>query len=356
MKKFIFIALFATAFIYGYSQPKDFKEVYLTKNTEVKDQEQAGTCWSFATTSFIESEVLKESGQTYDLSEAYFAYFGYVNKAIIYVRLHGLHNFGQGGQAHDVIDVVREYGIVPESVYPYSLTNHDNLEKSLKSYLDTLVKQDTIPYDWMNGYVDILNSYMSAPPSSFEIGGNKYTPKQFAEEVLKFNPDNYVEITSYSHKPFYNQFVLEVPDNWALASYYNVNIDDLMQIINNALKNGYSVDWDGDVSERGFLGRRGLAFVTEQEMLEADKLSIQKYRQLLFNSQLTTDDHLMHLVGLYKDADNKDQYLIKNSWGAYGPYSGYLFMSADFVKLKTVAILVNKSALPADIKAKLKID
>lgn len=337
-----------------YAQPQGFIEVSTVKTTSVKDQAQAGSCWSFATTSFIESEVQHQNSIDVNISEMFFVYYGYINRANYYVRLQGHNNFGQGGQAHDVMDIVKVHGMVPEDVYPYTLTNHTQLEHDLKNYLDSIVGLDNLPTNWLQEYTKILDSYLGAPPANFKYDRKQYTPRSFTTQYLKFDPENYVELTSYSHHNFYEQFVLEVPDNWALALYYNVYINELVSIIDSALANGYSVAWDGDVSEPGFNMQKGLAIVNAKNIRNMN-MSAQPYRQQLFDQQTTTDDHLMHAVGVYKDNAEIKYYLIKNSWGNYGIYKGYLYMSEDYVKFHTIAILVNKNAIPRTIKDRINL-
>lgn len=352
MKKTHLIAIIVFISISVYSQPKDYKLISKVSHTSVKDQAQAGSCWSFATSSFIEAEVLRTTGNEEDISETFFVYYGYINRAKYFVRLHGNNNFGQGGQAHDVLNIVKENGIVPESVYPHTLKDHSDLEKDLKNYLDSIVALDDLPVDWFGKFKTILDGYLGEPPTNFSYKGKNYTPRTFTTQYLKFDPNDYVELTSYTHHNFYKPFVLEVPDNWSLDLYYNIPINELVTIIDSALHNNYSICWDGDVSDPGFDVRNGFAYVSKSA-IKSMNMTAQPYRQILFDRQNTTDDHLMHLVGVYKDIANMKQYQIKNSWGNYGPFKGYLFMSEDFVKYQTVAILVNKNAIPKKINDRI---
>lgn len=350
-KRISLLAVMLLIFGFVYSQPKGISEIVKIKTTSPKSQARAGTCWAFATTSFIETEVIRMTGNEFDLSETFFVYYAYINRAKIYLKLHGTHTFGQGGQAHDVINVVREHGIVLEKDYPYLLKNHTDLERKLKTYVDSINKLKEIPVNWLDGYKEILNEKLGTPPQKVAYNGKDYSPKDFATDVLKFEADNYVEITSFKYKKYYNPFVLEVPDNWSLDLYYNVTMKDYLAIINNALVNNYSVNWDGDVSEKGFNSKTSLATMEKVDINDYDN-----YHQQLFNSRSTTDDHLMHAVGLYKKNNGEYYYLIKNSWGEYGAYKGFLYMSQDFVTMKSIAITVHKNAIPSNIKIKLNIN
>lgn len=349
-KKIIFLLVLSFSIELAYSQPSGFTELAKVKTTSPKNQEMAGTCWDFATTSFIETEALRITGTEFDLSENYFVYYAYVNKAIMYVRKQGLHQFNQGGQAHDVLDIIKDYGMVPDKDYPYILKNHDMLVSVLTAYVDSIVKLKVPPTNWLDGYKSILNKNLGTPPQKITYNGKEYTPIDFAYEVVQFDPDNYIEIGSFKDHEYYTNFVLEVPDNWSLGIYYNVPMDELLKISNLALINGYSVDWDGDVSEKGFLSKQGMALIIDETWQSLDD-----YHQFLYDKEMTTDDHLMHAVGVYKNDKGVYYYLIKNSWGAYGPYKGFLYMSEDFYALKSIAILVNKEILPSNIKLMLNI-
>ncbi|MBN2894119.1 MAG: aminopeptidase [Bacteroidales bacterium] len=357
MKKISFFLLLSFFVTFAYSQPEGFTAITKVKTTPPKDQARAGTCWSFATVSFIETEVLRITEKEFDLSETFPVYYAYLDKAEMYIRLQGLTNFGQGGQAHDVMNVIKEYGIVPEAVYPYTNKDHTKLEKKLKNYLDSILKLDSIPRKWIDGYQKILDKGLGVPPTKFTFEGKDYTPRSFVTQVLEFNPNNYIELTSFNHHEFYQEFALEVPDNWSRDLYYNVSLDDLMKIIEEALMNGYSVDWDGDVSEKTFDTKTGMATLEGKGgNKKMQVLAPQSFRQTLFDRQFTTDDHLMHAVGIFKGPFGGKFYLIKNSWGEYPPFDGYIYMSEDFVMYKTIAILVHKDAIPELIKEKLKID
>jgi len=379
MKTLLSIIVSATLFLYSgilslnaqdLSEYK-FKNVKEIKNTPVEDQQATGTCWSFATTSFIEAELIRMGKEPLDLSEMYFVRYAYLDKADNYIRLHGSANFGQGGQAHDVMNAVKKYGFVPEDIYKglnygSDIHDHSELVSVLKGFLDGLIKIRKPSQVWDEAYTSILDTYLGAEVKSFNYKGKSYTSSEFARN-LSFDPENYVELTSYSHAPFYSEFVLEVPDNWSFDSYYNIPVDDMMKIVDNALDNGYTVCWDGDVSEKDFSHTDGVAVVPEEvkpgdtETISPapikERVITQELRQECFNNFSTTDDHLMHLTGTAEDQDGKRFYLTKNSWGEKSnTLGGKLYMSVPYIRLHTIAIMVNKDAIPGDIKMKLGIE
>ncbi|RUT78035.1 aminopeptidase C [Ancylomarina longa] len=363
---------------------KEFTTVVEVKTTPVKDQQSTGTCWCFATTSFIETELLRLGAPELDLSEMYTVRLAYTQKAERYFRLHGMGNYSEGGQAHDVINVVKKYGFVPQNVYAGNQYGskyhiHQEMVKSTKAMLDEIVKNPNkkITPVWLPSLNGVLDTYLGKVPTKFEYDGKEYTPQNFVEE-MGFNTNDYVELTSYSHHPFYQLVDLEIPDNWSNDMYYNLPIDELMDVMNYALNNGYSVCWDGDVSEKGFSHRKGYAILPAQvekdmsnseiakweddvknksdkdtESLKEPKVT-QQMRQATFNDYETTDDHLMHLTGIVKDQNGTLYYKTKNSWAAdSNKFGGYLNMSEAYVRLKTIAIMVHKDAIPQDLRKKL---
>lgn len=340
-----------------------FTMIYDIGATSVKNQAQTGTCWDFATQSFLESELLRMGKGSYNLSEMFNVRYTYPLKADKYVRYHGKAQFGEGGQAHDVLKIFDEYGAVPHFVYPGlepgdSLNNNLEMDAVLKNVLETIVGRKKIT----SHYKDIVNAvcdiYLGKVPETFEYEGKEYTPKTFAAS-LGINTKDYVEITSYTHHPFYTKFNLEVPDNWTESEYYNVPLDDLVAIMDNALKNGYTIDWDGDVGKENFLRKEGYAIVpfdddTTKTGPEKEKSITQEIRQEAYNDYTTTDDHLMHITGMAKDQAGTIFYYTKNSWGTKDKtFNGYWYMSEPFVKLRTVAIMVHKDAIPERIREKL---
>ncbi len=352
----------------------EFTMIKELKTTPIKNQARTGTCWSFATMSFIETELIRMGKGEHNLSPMWNVRHTYLPKAINYVRYDGLTNFGMGGQAHDVTNVIRERGFVPQEIYTGMNINekeYDNgeLDTVLKAILDAVNKGKKLTPRWQEVIESTLNIYLGTPPSEFTYQGKTYTPKSFAES-LSFNPDDYVEFTSYTHHPFYSKFELEIPDNWAKDKYYNVPMEDLIKIIDYAIENNYSVAWDGDVSEKEFDKKKCYAIVPEDEETgdlnkdedEKDKelkpikekIITQQMRQGTFDNHTTTDDHLMHITGIAEDQTGAKFYYTKNSWGTTDrKYGGYWYMSLPYMQLKTIAIMVHKNTIPAEIKNKL---
>ncbi len=370
-----YILILSAVFIASiYPQKKEKKEekkdrhtftmVYEIGATSVKNQAKTGTCWDFATQSFLESEIMRLHNKKYDLSEMFNVRYTYPLKAERYVRYHGKYQFGEGGQAHDVLKIFDTYGAVPYSVYPGlepgdSLYDNTEMDAVLKSVLKTIVERKKITQHYKQIVNAICDIYLGKVPEKFEYDGKEYTPKSFAKS-LGINTKDYVEITSYTHHPFYSKFVLEVPDNWEEGEYYNVPLNDLIKIMDNALANGYSIAWDGAVGKDNFYRKKGYAVVpidesdTSSTGPEKEKDVTQEMRQKAYDDYTTTDDHLMHIVGLAQDQAGTKFYYTKNSWGIKDKrYNGYWYMSEPFVKLRTIAILVHKDAIPKEIRGKL---
>jgi bleomycin hydrolase len=354
----------------------------------VKNQYRSGTCWSYSAISFLESELLRMGKDTFDLSEMYCVRNAYSDKAIMYIRFQGKHNFGGGGAFHDVTDVFKKYGMIPEGSYNGNTIGevnpvHGEVDGVLSAYVDAVLKNPNrkLTPVWHQGFDGILDAYLGQVPEKFNYKGKDYSPKSFAES-LGLNMDDYVEVSSFSHHPFYSKFIIEIPDNWALGEVYNVPMDEMIKIIDNSLENGYSVAWGSDVSEKGFSWKTGVAVVPDknapeiaglerakwEKMSDADKEKLlfkfdkpvpektitQEMRQTEFDNYQTTDDHGMHITGVAKDQNGTKYYLVKNSWGLDGsPYKGYFYASEAFVKLKTTDIMVHKNAIPKDIRKKL---
>ena len=356
------ILLFATIFFSFSAKAQDHPDFEITNNTKrtsVKSQDQTGTCWAYTAVSFLESEILRKGGEAYDLSEMYIVRNVYPVKAERYIRFHGHVNFSQGGQAHDALKAFAEHGIVPESAYlgiNYKSLKHNHyiLAELLKLIADKFAKMEKdMPPEWINHYEAVLDGYFGIKPTEFTYKEKKYSPESFTKQ-LNINPDDYIEISSYSHHPYYKPFVLELPDNWSHDLYYNVPVDEMMQILKYALSNGYSVAWDGDVSGDGFNHRKGKAELLYDENKLLKENGPQKFRQILFNNFTATDDHLMHLTGLAKDKNGNVWFQTKNSWAtSSNSYGGYLYMSENYLIGMTIAFMIHKDALPEDIANKL---
>ena len=376
MKKTILLVWMLAIVTMGFSQKKDttnadkgyhFTVVKKLPTTSVKNQYRAGTCWSYSTISFLESELLRMGKGEYDLSEMWIVRHTYHDKAEKYVRMHGILNFSQGGAFHDVTAMIQKYGIVPQEVYQglnYDTKKdvHGEIEAVLKGMIDAVIenKNRTITPVWLTAYDKVLDTYFGEEPKEFEYKGKKYTPKSFAKD-LGLDADNYIEITSYTHHPFYKKFAIEVQDNWMWDECYNVPLDEMMQIMDEAINNGYTIAWGADVSEKGFSWKNGVAVIPEEtkenladneqskwaELTERqrkklfytfdkpmkEKVITQEMRQKAFNNYQTTDDHGMHIVGIAKDQNGTKYYIVKNSWSDKGnDYKGYFYASEAFVK------------------------
>ncbi|MGM9865861.1 MAG: aminopeptidase C [Muribaculaceae bacterium] len=366
----------------------EFTDVKVIPTTSVKDQNKSGTCWSFSGTSFLEDEVRRLGGDSLDLSEMYTVRYCYDDKADRYIRLYGECNFSQGGGLLDVGYVLKKYGMVPENAYPglnYGEEKHDHYEMAtvMESMLKAVVKKPSkkISTAWRRALNGVLDAYMGEVPTEFTYKGKKYTPKTFAES-LPVNPDDYVALTSFTHHPFYETFMLEVPDNWLYGQYMNVPLDELKAIADYAVENGFPINWAADVSEGGFKWNKGVALMPKgktqgdmngTELARWVKLSdrerandkynfdgpveeeviTQESRQKGFDSQETTDDHGMEIVGYATDQNGKRYYKVKNSWDTNQVYDGFLYVSEPYFQAKTVSMLVHKDAIPKHIAKKI---
>ena len=402
MKKILFIAAIASTFTAvsqsNFETNKEgseykFKVLKDIEATEVQSQGRTGTCWSFSSLSFFESEIIRLNNGKHNLSEMFIARNAYIGKAENYLRMYGTFTFGPGGAFHDIPWVIRRYGIVPEEVYKglnYGDTvhRHAEMEAILGATVKELAKKPqngTLTPVWKKAYTGILDAYLGDLPDNvedftFNYQGKEYTPMSYTKS-LGLDMDNYISLTSYTHHPFYSKFVLEVQDNWAMQSGYNLPIDEFMEVMEQAIMNGYTFAWGADVSEKGFGYRDALAILPEDESTiqkkgrdnkhfsdaGAAKISnafstpvkernvTQDERQIAFDNQETTDDHGMHITGLVEDQKGTKYFIVKNSWGKSNECDGYFFASFPYVKYKTMNILVHKDALSKNMKKKLGI-
>ena len=357
MKKNIFLLLLSFLLIStSFSQVKEFTIIKKLPVTPVKNQANSGTCWCFATTSFIESELIRKGKGKFNLSEMFTVRNIYKEKAVTHIRMQGHNFFTAGGQAHNVMFVLNNLGAVPENIYTgrnsgERLHNHTKLD-SLMLEIVTIPEDDKnkgLTNTRLSKIDSVLDVYLGTIPQEFDYKGNKYTPKTYLSDILEINPNDYIEITSFAHKPYYEKFCLQDKFNWASNLYLNIPFDEFFEIIDYALDNGYTINWNGDVSEKGFDFYKGTAVLN----IKAEEATAE-LRQELYNTQETTVDHLMNIVGTATDENGMKFYIIKNSWGKYNPYKGYMYMSETYLKLKTVSITVNKEAIPKNILQKIK--
>lgn len=359
--------------------------------TSVKDQYRSGTCWSFSGLGLLEAEMLRLGKPEVDLSEMFIVYHTYSEKAVKYVRLHGNLNFSAGGAFHDVTNVIRKYGIVPEEAY--SGLNYGE-EKHVHGELDRVLLENVkavvgnpnkkLTTVWQEVLNNTLDNYFGELPEKFSYKGKDYNPKSFATDYIGLDMDDYVEISSYTHHPFYSKFIIEVPDNWSWDEVYNVPLNELEEIIDNAINTGFTVAWASDVSEKGFsTSQHGVAVIptvdkanmtdaeiskwekkTEKDKNEAlyklskpglEKDINQEMRQIDFDNHQTTDDHGMLIVGTAKDQIGNLYYKVKNSWGDYNDFGGYFYASKPYVKYKTMSVMLHKDAIPKNIRKKLNL-
>ncbi len=351
------------------AQEYQFKTVTDIESTQIKSQGRTGTCWSFSTTSFLESEVIRLTGKDIDLSEMFTVRNTYSDKAVNYLYRQGKAQFSEGGLAHDVINSVEKYGLVPENAFTGLQTgekrhNHAELIAVLKSMLDTYIKNPAkkLSPKWRPAVESVLDVYLGENKKEFVFEGKKYTPKSFAEYV-KIKPSNYITLSSFEHVKKYEPFVLSIPDNFSNGSFYNVSLDELVSATEEALKNGYTVELDCDVSEATFSSKAGVAVIPASSVdkrkalkeIVNEKNITPSYRQTEFENFNTTDDHLMHIVGIVKDQKKNTYFKVKNSWGTKQGNNGYVYMSIPYFRLKTISVLVHKDAISKDLKSKLKL-
>lgn len=376
-----FLFLFCAAWLSAQELAADLNGYHFTTlkklgATPVENQNKSGTCWVYSANSFFESELIRMGKPAVDLSEMFVVRAGYLERAENYIRRQGAAAFGQGAETHDVWNIVREYGLVPQSVYAgfppgQDKPVHGEMEAVLKAMLDALNKNpdDKLSPQWRKAFAGALDGYMGTPPTTFTVAGKSYTPQTYMQG-LGLNADDYVALTSYTHHPFYKPFVLEVSDNWSNGEFYNLPLDEFCQVAENAVDKGFGVVWASDVSEKSFSAKEGMAIMPAkawEDMGAGERDSIWKapvkekmvtpeQRQAAFDEMSTTDDHGMHITGMVKDQTDTKYYTVKNSWGTVKKeMNGYLYVSQPYFRSKTMSILVHKEALPTATKQKLGI-
>lgn len=370
MKKYILTAFaLASAIVSAQETPFKFKELVNNSALPIISQGKTGTCWSFSTTSFLESEVQRLTGKNVDLSEMFNVRYTYPVKAYNYIYRQGKAQFSEGGLSHDVLNSVRLNGVVPNEAYTGIIgadTKHDHqlFVKGLKVGLDSIIKnpKQYLTADWKTAFDQKLNQKLGTPPTKFKYEGKEYTPQEFAK-TLKINPDDYITITSFKQAPYYSQFVLQVPDNFSNGNYYNLPLDEYMKVLDEALYKGFTAAFDTDVSEKTFSRKYGMA-IWPAEGKESDyfvEILPEKWvsadeRQAAFENYSTEDDHLMHITGILKDQLGNQYYDVKNSWGTENVgNNGHIFMSKPFFRMKSIAFTVHKDAISKDVKKQLGI-
>lgn len=402
MNKFLLMAVAAVCSLPAMAQdakkvPADslvFTTVLENPVTSIKNQNNSGTCWSYSALAFLESEVLKKdpSKKDIDLCESFLVSKTYTDRADRNVRTHGDASFSQGGSFYDAIFCMERYGFIPEGIMPYPITpygdslfNFTNFFPPMEAYIKAVSGSNAKKLNpmWKKDVQGMLDNYFGECPTEFEYKGKKYTPQSFVKDYLQLDPNDYVSLTSYTHHPFYTQFVLEIQDNWRWATSYNLPLDEFMRVMEEGVKNGYTFAWGADVSEDGFSRRTGknkcVATVPDTKatagvgsdqsrwtgekagakIAQADaageKVITQEMRQEGYDNWTTTDDHGMQIYGIAKDQNGKEYFMMKNSWGEYGPYKGFWYVSKPYVAYKTMNIVINKNAIPKDIRKKLGI-
>ena len=392
MKKIALIVLISLWAVAMSAQDKaaspeyEFTTIKENPVTSIKNQYRSGTCWCFSALSFVESEILRTKGDSLDLSEMFVVGKSYRDRAVKYVRLDGHLNFAAGSSFGDVLHVINDYGIVPQDAMPgfnYGTDKpvHSELDAALKGYVDAIKSNPNrkLSTAWLRGFDGIIEAYFGEYPETFTVNGVEYTPESYRDHI-GFNYDDYVNISSFTHHPFYEPFIIEVCDNWRWDTAYNLPMDEMMEVMYNAINKGYTIAWGSDVSEEGFTPD-GLAVMpveekkvtagsdqerwvgkAKEEQKEEVKTELpkemeitQEMRQEGYDRKTTTDDHGMHIYGLAHDQNGTMYFMVKNSWGETGKYKGIWYASDAFVRYKTLNIVVHKDALPKHIAKKLGI-
>ena len=397
MKKLMMMAVAAVCALPTMAESGDslvFETIIANPVTSIKNQNNSGTCWCYSSLAFLESEAMKKNPKIKDLDlcESFVVNKTYIDRADRNVRTHGDASFSQGGSFYDVIYCMANYGLIPEGNMPYpntlygdSLFNFTSFFPPMEAYIKAIAKSDAKKINpmWKKDVQGMIDNYFGKCPETFKYEGKIYTPQTFVKDYLKLDPNDYVSLTSYTHHPFYSSFILEIQDNWRWGSSYNLPLDELMRVMDEAVKNGWTFAWGADVSEEGFSRRTGknrcVATVPDTKSNAGvgsdqskwtgekagakisvadgagEKTITQEMRQLGYDNWTTTDDHGMQIYGIAKDQNGKEYFMMKNSWGEYGPYKGFWYVSKPYAAYKTMNIVINKNAVPKDIRKKLGI-
>ena len=367
MKKIFLLISFLIGGMASFAQTYEFQVLKDIESTPVISQDNTGTCWSFSTTSFLEAEIIRITGKKIDISEMYNVRNTYAKKAWNYIMRQGKTQFGEGGLAHDVINSMQNFGIVPQSVYTGKLTtderyNHTEMTAVLEAMLKTYVTNPgkKLAPQWKEAINAVLDVYMGENPKEFTYEGKKYTPKTFLE-LTKLKANEYLTLSSFTHEPYYKTFLLDIPDNFSNGVFYNLPLDEMVLNIDNAIEKGYTLTLDCDVSEDTFSGKNGVAVIPENQAdakicvteIKPEKNITPELRQAEFENYTTTDDHLMHIVGKAKDQKGNIYYKVKNSWGTKSGKEGFVYMSVNYLKLKSISVLLHKDGLLSKTKSSL---
>ena len=397
MKRLMMMAVAAVCALPTMAESGDslvFETIIANPVTSIKNQNNSGTCWCYSSLAFLESEAMKKNPKIKDLDlcESFVVNKTYIDRADRNVRTHGDASFSQGGSFYDVIYCMANYGLIPEGNMPYpntldgdSLFNFTSFFPPMEAYIKAIAKSDAKKINpmWKKYVQGMIDNYFGKCPETFKYEGKTYTPQTFVKDYLKLDPNDYVSLTSYTHHPFYSSFILEIQDNWRWGSSYNLPLDELMRVMDEAVKNGWTFAWGADVSEEGFSRRTGknrcVATVPDTKSNAGvgsdqskwtgekagakisvadgagEKTITQEMRQLGYDNWTTTDDHGMQIYGIAKDQNGKEYFMMKNSWGEYGPYKGFWYVSKPYAAYKTMNIVINKNAVPKDIRKKLGI-
>ena len=378
---FIVAILAAVAILYRYYYPKNIKllksefvftELIRLKSTTVKNQGASNTCWSYTGNSFLESEMIRMGRDPVAISPLYTVRKAYLERARNYLRLHGGLKLNEGGQLHDVMQILRFHGAMPRAAYTgikagKSSSNFKGLRAVLNSRLSNMLKSRELKKSWEQDVEVLMNDYLGKVPVNFDYQGKSYTALSFADQVIGIDPDQYIHIASVTTAPYYKPFVFLIPDNWSFSQFYNLPMEELTAVIDQALKKGFTVACTVDISEPGFSWPYGIAYVPQKSA--SDMTSEEKKtqfvrpqperkvdameRQNAFDAWQTTDDHALHIIGLVKDQNGKEYYIAKNSWGRGNAFQGFVYLTKEYVRYKSTALMLHKDALEPSLKNKL---